>query len=237
MQYRPTTRGGDAVQAAEAMKTGAALRQGFQAGAAPGAAPAMDLQSMAGSVAAQQGEGAVRGAARDLEANQRQGENRLGGIQLAAEKSAGERRLQLKQQQQESDRELSELNLQTEQHRFDEQLSFQRDELGRLAMNNVQLSDWVALNAKNKEEFADRMQTIELAYERRTKMLEMAQMKIRQVLEMESKGQIAALSRETKELAIDHKIKQSKIDGKNQAARIGTAFEIGSKALSSGMLA
>jgi hypothetical protein len=198
MKYRPITSGGSAVQAAEAARTGAAIRQGLAAASRPGAAP-VNLQSLAAGVAAQQGAGAVQQAAKDVAMSQKSSDVRLGQIQQGAERSLADRRLRLKELQLEADRDLSDLGLQVEREKFDNNMLFERDELGRTAMNNIQLRDWAVMSAENRESYLDKVQSVELAHKRKIQLLETAHARLSQALTLESKEGQAKLNRETKE--------------------------------------
>lgn len=66
---------------------------------------------------------------------------------------------------------------------LDQQLTFKRDELGRTLWNERQLADYKLTTAKNEEEFNDYRQQAENLYERKIRMMEMAQKKLEQVLQ------------------------------------------------------
>lgn len=66
---------------------------------------------------------------------------------------------------------------------LDQQLSFKRDELGRTLWNERQLADYKVATAKNEEEFKTYQQQVNNLYERKLKMMEMAEKKLEQVLQ------------------------------------------------------
>lgn len=224
--YRPITPAGSAVQAAADARARAAAQKAMAAGIAPGAAP-VDLRSMAAGIAAGQGEAAVQGAQRGVEAAQKESALGLQGIQQRGSEAIADRRLRLKQRQIEADRSLADLGIQVQRQAFDDKMQFQTDETGRAAFNASQLGDWAIASAKSKEEFLGHMQDMELAHERRMKLLATAQDRINQTLKMEAEGRIAALDRDSKEKLVrakadlEKKMAQEQADAANRLAAVG----------------
>ena len=65
---------------------------------------------------------------------------------------------------------------------FDNNMQFAQDEQGRKFTNDRQLMDWAAADAKDLNEFKDRMQVIEQAQKRKIMMLEAASARITQAI-------------------------------------------------------
>lgn len=79
--------------------------------------------------------------------------------------------------------ELARISQNAKDKLLDQQLTFKRDELGRTLWNERQLADYKLSTAKNEEEFREYEQQVTQLYDRKLKMMEMAQRKLEQVLE------------------------------------------------------
>ena len=93
--------------------------------------------------------------------------------------------LDLDRQEQELQKRLYGISRQKGQELFGKQMQFKKDELGRTMFNERQLADWKVTQAKSREELAEYEQQVTQLSQRRLKMLEMAQIALKQQLEQE----------------------------------------------------
>lgn len=210
------------VDAANAIKQREAIRAAVSAN--PNAGGVRELQAAAGQATAERGAAAVERAAQGVQAAGQAAATGLAQAQNAEAEQAADRRLRLGQRRVAFDRQLSELGLKTDQATFNASLKFQKDELGRNALNQQQLADWAVLNAQSKEDFLNKMQQVEQAHERKTALLAAARQRIEQTLKLESEGRIAALDRATKEsllqakISLEQKMQKEAADAANRQA-------------------
>lgn len=108
------------------------------------------------------------------------------------------RAISIEQRKNELEGRLQRLRLQYGQELFKKEIRFKRDELGRKYMNEVQLMDWQITKVKNFEEYKNYEQKVMQISERKMKLLQAAENRLRQEMkqkwelgEVETAGQAA----------------------------------------------
>lgn len=151
------------------------------------------------------------------------------GQQATAREQQGilaERELAGQQEARSAENRLANLNQQLKQELYDDRIAFESSEIGRGAMNESQLVDWAATNAKNQEDLADKLQTMELAQDRKLKFLEMGYKKISQELDQASKSKIQTMTYEKKVELMNAKEAFKRAYAREQARKANRAMVV-----------
>ncbi len=109
----------------------------------------------------------------------------LGSEQRKTESKAraAVRDVKLNQKQIELGNQLTKLDRSVRDKLLDKQLKFKLDSAGQALLSSRQLLDWTALNAEKDEQFKNRAQIMEQAYDKKIQILDTAKNKIRQQIE------------------------------------------------------
>jgi len=117
--------------------------------------------------------------------------------------------------------DLSKLGQDVKMELFDKNQTFEKDELGRKFSNERQLADYAVATARSNEELADKMQSMEQASNRENMLYEAMMNKISTTLELESRGKISKLNRDTRlelertKQKIEQRMRDRKAKGNN----------------------
>ena len=117
---------------------------------------------------------------------------------------------------------LAQISQDAKREMYDKRREFSTDEAGRKFSNERQLADYAALRAKNAEEFKDYVQQQELAYERKSQLLDTSLKKIQQQLQFENQAlnqlrdqannmAISERERESARRLLEEKLKQQEL--------------------------
>lgn len=185
-----------------------------QGSAAPGVPTPNTAQTLGAAAATQQGQQAVDAAKSNVAQQSQVGQQ---AVQQQADQvknkiaalSQGQQVTQLSDEQ-----KLSQLSAQAKQEMFDSRLHFQRDEAGRTAMNERQLSDYAVLHARDAQQFQNYAQTASQLHDREMELMQAASRKIDAELQAHS-----ALGEQQQNQALKAQLVQAKYDADQAAAR------------------
>lgn len=163
---------------------------------------------------AQQGQVAQMGQ----QANVADIQQKLAGLRMGSE-----------EQRQKDVERLGNLSESAKQEVFDSRVNFQRDEMGRTLLNERQLADFATTQAVSAEQFQNYAQSSQQAHEMRISMLETAQRRISQELQIAQAGNEQALDQaQVKQLkqaenALNERVRKAKADYANAVGTWGMA--------------
>lgn len=166
-----------------------------------------------------------------------QAANQLGqlGQAEATQQSAGRiGDLQAGQRNQELDNleRFAELNRDVKEELYDKQMVFERDELGRQKLNDIQLADYTRANATSNEAFEQRSQQAKQAASRQLQMMETAHRLILADLDQKYTAASQAADQQAKidivnaKRAADEAMEKAKNKAANKSAAWGAAGSI-----------
>lgn len=174
-------------------------------------------QQTGAAVAQQAGQEQIQ---RIQNAAQAQGQIAQMGQQLQAIQSQKEMaglQAGFKEQQMSDAQRLANISEEAKQEMFDSRLSFQKDEMGRQFLNQRQLADYAALQAKNEQDWQNYVQRSEQLAARKELVLKAAQQKLVQQLQFENqqinqlRDQLSKGNLSTKELQNRRSILEQKL--------------------------
>lgn len=214
------------LQAAQDIQLKGGIRQ-MQPGMGPGAAQQLGAQSVQNK-----GQIALQTAQQTGKQTAQVGQLGLQQKGVEAQQQLGQQQRQVSGKQREYQDRLSALGSDLKNKLLDDQLQFRQDERGRAFLNDRQLADWTALNARNQEEFQNYQQTIEQAYSRKLQMLQQADNLLKQQLEQsfktgeQGKNQEQQVKLAKMKRAMEKKIADEQAKAANRAGIFGAAGTI-----------
>lgn len=140
-------------------------------------------QQLGGAAQAVRGQAAVQQQQQKAQTVQNIGQLGQQAQQLEDTVAVSTEQRKLSKEQRVLTNQLSKLSLDLKTDLLDKQLTFEKDESGRVFMNNRQLADWAVQNAENEIEFNKYKQMATQASERKLLILETAHKKIQQEVE------------------------------------------------------
>ena len=117
--------------------------------------------------------------------------------------AAGQRAAGMAETARSNEDQLARLSLGVKKKLFDDRTKFETDEIGRTTLNSIQLADWAVVSAESAEDFKDKMQTIELAQDRKIELLKTGYSRIMAALDAEAKGTAQKMTQEAKQRMIE----------------------------------
>lgn len=154
-----------------------------QLGAQPGPTGPKTAQALGAQAAGQQAQTQLQGAQQARQQAAQVGQMGLQESRLQAQQRLGEQQRGLSAKGRELANRLSDISNEAKTELLDKQLEFQEAEGGRKLMNQRQLADWAALNARNEEEFKNYAQAAQQAHERKLQYWNTVHKKLTQSLE------------------------------------------------------
>lgn len=165
------------------------------AGAAPApAAPALDAAGAA--IAKQAASQATQAAAQQGQLATNQAKLAEGQAAAAAQTAQGQRAAGMEETARANEDRLARLSLDTKRKLLDDRVKFETDEVGRSKLNALQVADWAVTSAESAEDFKDKMQTMELAQNRKIQLMETAYQRIMAELKSDAEAKTKKLTYE-----------------------------------------
>jgi hypothetical protein len=190
-------------------------------------------QAVGAEQAKQAGAIALQTAQNVQQQSQAVGQLGLAEQRRAADQALFQKQLGVQQKSRDLANQLAGLDQSLKNKLLDEELSFSRDEMGRILFNERQLADFRLSTAKGDEELRAYEQQVSQMSERRLKMLQVSQAKIKQTLQQgftESEQELDQASKQRLAIALNQikeKIAREKARQANRAAMFQAVGTIG----------
>lgn len=174
-------------------------------------------QQTGAAMAAQAGQDQVQ---RIQNAAQAQGQiaqigQQLQGLEL--QKQQAEAQMGLKEQGMADAQKLASISEAAKKELYDTRMAFQKDEMGRQFLNNIQLSDYAVLRAKSNEDWQNYAQRSEQLAARKEMTMKVAQQKLMQQIQFENqeinqlRDQLSKKGMTEREMAAKRQILEKKL--------------------------
>jgi hypothetical protein len=171
---------------------------------------------------AAQGQQQVQQTQQQTQQNQQIGQIAMQDQQMTAQNQQFQRNMRTDKDRLQSESRLAQLNQTLKGELIDEQLQFQRDEAGRVFLNERQLMDFAVLQAEDKEQLMDYEQTARQASDRTLQLMEIMHKRLTQELQLDFEQREQRLSLESRRSIIEkqHELEKQYLKKKAKAANI-----------------